>query len=305
MLRLWENHRRKTTPIINKSTIQQLNFYPLFDSKTIQIILGLLIAVMFSSCMTERNLASQFVMTENNINVLIMPPTALIKSYYSVNPANVDPDSLVAENLEDSRFIKSLNDTAFVNYFLRSLNHYLERFQLNVYTPQNIDAFFQLDSNAYLFSVAQLELLEYDDKYQDVTFFDTVAYRVVLPQTTVEKSVWFEFSELNKPDQPLEVYYSMQSTGDFFDGGFYWNWRTGEMTYRHTRYELEEADVYDLAYFAGRKNAQYIFDLLMNRYVAQNIKRQRRTPVYYQYDIDQHQIKRANQDRFIKIPQNN
>jgi hypothetical protein len=255
--------------------------------------------------MTERRLASKFVMKEDNINVLIMPPPTLIKNYFSINPAGVDPDSLVTEPLESSQFLKNLNDTAFVNYYLRSLNHYLRRFQLNVFTPQNIDAFFQLDSNAFLFSIAQLELLEYDDKFQDVTFFDTTAYRIAIPQTTVEKSVWFEFSELNKPEKPLEVYYSMQTTSDFFEGGFYWNWRTAEMTYRHTRFELEDADVYDLAYFAGQKNAQYIFDLLMNLYVAQNIKRPRRNPVYYQYDIDQHQIRRANFDRFIKIPQNN
>ncbi len=259
--------------------------------------------MMFSSCMTERRLASQFVMKEDNINVLIIPPSGLIKIYYPVNPDNVDPDSLVAGPLRESKFLENLNDTAFVNYFFRSLNYHLERFQINVYNQKNIDAFFQLDSNAYVFSVAQIELLEFTDKYQDITFFDTIAYRVALPRTTVEKSVWYEFSELNHSERAMQVYYSMNRTSDFFEGGFYWDRRTGEMTYRHTPYHLDDPDVYDLAYFAGQKNAQYIFDLLMNQSIAKNIKRKKRRPVYYQYDIEQHQIRRANNDRFIPIPQ--
>ncbi len=260
--------------------------------------------MIFSSCMTERRLASQFVMKEDNINVLIIPPSGLIKKYYPVNPETVDPDSLVAGPLRESKFLENLNDTAFVNYFFRSLNYHLERFQINVYNHNKIDSFFQLDSNAFVFSVAQMELLEFNDKRQDYTLFDTNAYRVSLPRTNVEKSVWFEFSELNQHEQAMQVYYSMHRTSDFIEGAFYWDWRTEQMTYRHTSYLVEDADVYDLAYFAGQKNAQYIFDLLMNRYIAQNIKRQKRRPVYYQYDIEQHQIRRANNDRFIKIPQN-
>lgn len=242
-------------------------------------------------------------MKEDNLHVLVIPPSGLLKYYYSSDPMADTTDTLQPDPIDDARFIAELNDTAFVNYFMRSLNFYLQQLRINVYGPENIDAFFKIDTVAYMFSVAQLELIEFADQHIEVTMLDTTLYRVAKPRTNLEKSTWFEFSELNNHDRRMEVLYSMQRTSDYYDGMFHYDWRSGEVTYRYTPYYLEEPDLYDLAYFSGKKNARYIFDHLMNLYVQEHRRPRRGAPVYYQYDPDQHAIRRAHGDRFIRIPQ--
>jgi hypothetical protein len=261
----------------------------------------LLILYSLSSCMTSRRMASQYITKENNINVLILPPSGLIKQYRGISNTS-NPDSLQTFSLAESMFLDNFNDTAYVNYFIRSLKYHLSGFQVNVFGPENLDSFFLLDTTAYIFSVAQMELLEFQDKYQQLTEVDTVVYSINLPRNNVENSVWFEFSELNNQDRSMQVLYSLQSSGDFYDGKLYYDWRSGDVTFRYTTHRLEEADVYDLAYFAGLKNAQYIFDFLMNVYIADKLDRKRPITNYYQYDRDSHSIRRALDDRFIIMP---
>lgn len=265
------------------------------------IVLLVLIAATLSSCLPGKRLATQFVMTEGNLNVLLLPPSGLIKKYYSGNPFDESSDTLTPDPLQQSEFIGEVNDTALVNYYLRSLTYHLERFQVKVYGPDQLDSFLQIDTIAYIFSMAQIELMEYVDEHVDTTILDTLVYRASFPRKNVEKSTWFEFTELNNPDRPMEVLYSMQRTSDYFDGDFLL-WRNGEMTYRYSRFDMEEVDVYDLAYFAGQKNAQYIFDYLMNLYVRENARRLPRSDNYYQYDNERHAIRRAYNDRFIVMP---
>lgn len=265
------------------------------------LIIILLTAPLFVACITDRHIAGRFVMKEDNINVLILPPTIpLIKNHYADNPALVPADSLQILPLEEARFLNDLNDTAFVNYFMRSLTYHLRQFQVNVFGPGELDAFFAIDTTAFIFSVAQVELIEYVDKHVDMASIDTILYRVALPRTNLEKSTWFEFSELNNTGKPMQVLYSMQRTSDYYDGRFvFGSWNTSDLVYRHTPYLLETPDVYDLAFFSGQKNAQFIFDHLMNLYVADHTRRTRRTPAYFQYDSDNHMIRRAFDDRFI------
>lgn len=269
-------------------------------TRTIAIII--LIAAAFSSCTPGKKLATQFVMTEGDLNVLLLPPPGLIKKYYSENPFAESSDTLTTDPLKESSFIGELNDTAFVNYYLRSLKYHLEMFQVNVYGPDQLDSFLQIDTVAYIFSMAQIELMEYVDEHVDTTVLDTLVYRASFPRDNVEKSTWFEFTELNNPDRPMEVLYSMQRTSDYYDGKFYYEWQSGELTYRYSSFDIESADVYDLAYFAGQKNAQYIFDYLMNLYVRENSKRPPGSDNYYQYDNERHAIRRAFNDRFIVMP---
>lgn len=259
----------------------------------------ILIAALLSSCVTDRRLASQFVVEESNINVLLLPPPGLIKDY-KVSLKSGGIDSIQTLPLIESKFLADFNDTAYVNYFFRSLKYHLSQYQVNVFGPENIDSFFQLDTTAFIFSLVQMELLELRDMFREMADIDQI-YMVKLPRINIENSIWFEFSELNHPDRPQQVLYSLQRTSDIFDGRLLLDWRTNEVSYRYTPYYLEKPDVYDLAFFAGQKNAQYIFDYLMNVYVADRSKRKRSSSTYFQYDIGNHSIRRAYNDRFIKI----
>ena len=273
-----------------------------------------LVMLLTSSCAAERRLAAEFVVREDNIHVLLLPPPGLIKTFRPGADAAGEelaggeeragrpettgegPDLAVAP-----RFLEGLNDSAFVDYYLRSLKYHLENLQIRVYGEEDLDHFLQRDGNAYIFSMAQVELLEFPDDFTDLAAIDTVVYRVDLPRTNLELSSWFEFSPVNDQQRPMEVLYSMQSTSDFFEGRFVYSPVSGQVTYRKTSFLLETADVYDLAYFAGEKNAAYLFDYLMNRHVRSQLRPGKKPPPYLQYDVQEHAIRRAYNDRFIVI----
>jgi hypothetical protein len=258
-------------------------------------------AIVLGSCASERRLASNFVVRETNINVLVIPPAGLIKSFSPVPLSELPEGEDPHFSLEESRFLEELNDTSFVNYYIRSLHYHLSLLQVNVLGPEDLDEFLNLDSTAFIFSLAQVELLEFNDEFTELATIDTTNYRVDFPRTNLELSSWFEFSEVNHAERPVEVLYSMQNTSDFFDGRFVYNVISGEVTYRRSSYPLEVPDVYNLAYFAGQKNAGYIFDHLMNLYVAEKTRTEKPPKAYYQYDSERHAIRRAYNDRFIKL----
>ncbi|MFO7997905.1 MAG: hypothetical protein R6U86_02875 [Bacteroidales bacterium] len=260
------------------------------------------LALLFFSCASERRLASRFVVRESNINLLLLPPSGLLKSFSPVHPSEIPEDEPFFFDPAESRFLEALNDSAFVDYYMRSLTYHLSQLQINVYGPEALDRFLGLDSTAFIFSMAQVELLEFNDYFTEFTAIDTMNYRVDLPRTNLELSTWFEFTEVNHSERPVEVLFSMQNTSDYFDGRFVYNMFSGEVSYRKTTYPLEVPDVYDLAYFAGQKNAGYIFDHLMNLYVHDKRKANVPSRIYYQYDSERHAIRRAYNDRFIRIP---
>ncbi len=259
------------------------------------------LAIGLGSCASERRLASNFVVRETNINVLVLPPAGLIKSFSPVPLAELPEGEGPLSEFEESRFLEELNDTSFVSYYLRSLHYHLSLLQVNVFGPENLDEFLQLDTTAFIFSLAQVELLEFNDQFTAFATIDTTNYRVAFPRTNIELSSWFEFTEVNHAERPVEVLYSMQNTSDFYDGRFVYNVITGEVTYRRNAYPLEVPDVYNLAYFAGQKNAGYIFDHLMNLYVSEKTRTEKPPKVFYQYDRERHVIRRAYNDRFIRL----
>lgn len=270
------------------------------SGKIFFVVWIVVLAIGLGSCASERRLASNFVVRETNLNVLVLPPAGLIKNFSPVPLAELPEGEGPLSVLEESRFLEELNDTAFVSYYLRSLHYHLSLLQVNVFKPENLDEFLQLDTTAFIFSLAQIELLEFNDQFTALATIDTTNYRVDFPRTNLELSSWFEFTEVNHNGRPVEVLYSMQNTSDYFDGRFVYNVINGEVIYRRNAYPLEVPDVYNLAYFAGQKNAGYIFDHLMNLYVAEKT-RTGPPKVYYQYDLERHAIRRAYNDRFIRL----
>jgi hypothetical protein len=270
--------------------------------QTRNIAIALILLMGISSCSVERRLARQFITSEADLNVLILPPPGLIKNYYPIHPDSIPDDERITFDLEDSRFLQYVEDSLLIRYFVQSLTEELQRFDVKVFTPEQIDTFFQLDTNAFVFSIAQLEVMEYLDEMQDYVIMDTVVFEAGLPITTLVQNNWFEYSEVNRTDRPLMVLFSMQHRSDYIEGRFRRNWLTGEVRYEYRPYRLTLDDVYDLAWFSAQQNAQYIFDWLMNQYIRDNHPRPRETLTYYQYDRFRHTIRRAYNEKFYVFP---
>jgi hypothetical protein len=269
--------------------------------KTTKGIFLLILALVIAACNSQRRLASEFITRQADIHVLLLPPPAVFKKYYPIHPDSLAPGQADPFNLEESRFIKNAEDSILIRLFMNSIRENLEAFDVKVYGPEDLETFFSLDSTAYVFSLAQLEVMEYLHEETRYAVLDTTVYEVSFAQVNLSYSQWFEFSELNHPERPMQVLFSSQFTSDVFDGRFRQNFLTGEMFYEFQPYRLRFEDLYQLSIFAGQKNAQFIFDFLLNKYVDDLSKKARKQLDYLQYDREQHSIRRAYNDRFIRI----
>jgi len=265
----------------------------------------LFLVLILASCSSQRKLATEFITGEADLHVLLLPPPGVLKKYYPMHPDSLPPGLVEPFNLEESKFIKDAEDSLLINFFMSSLRENLEAFDVRVYGPADIENFLRLDSSAYVFSVAQLEVLEYPSEQVRYAVLDTTVYEVAFAKVNLNHSQWFEFTELNHPERPMQVFYSMQVTSDVFDGRFRQNILSGEMFYEFEPYRLRFDDLYQLSIFAGQKNAQFIFDFLLNKYIDDRSKKPRKAVDYLQYDRERHSIRRAYNDRFIRIPLQN
>ncbi len=258
----------------------------------------MLLAIAFTACASSRQLATRYVVEHTDIHVLILPPGELIKSFAPGHPDDLPSDSILGEEDERARFITEVQDSAFVEAFMYSLRHYLDVLYVNHYGPEDTDSFFELEVPAYIFAVGQLELMEYQDEEVFVARDANQRYRATVDITVLENNVWFEFMKLHDPDHEMQVLFDVRATSDYVDGRFI-RGSDGRVRFEPTEYPLSLDDVYELAAFAGKRNAQNIFDHLMNLYVS---KQRGRTPDnYFHYDVDEHRLKEREFPPFIRI----
>jgi hypothetical protein len=269
--------------------------------KSIKGIFLVFLALMLASCSSQRKLATEFITRQADIHVLLLPPPAVLKKYYPIHPDSLASGQVDPFDLEESKFIKDAQDSVLVLLFMTSLRENLEAFDVKVYGPADVETFLSLDSSAYVFSIAQLEIMEYLNEEIRYAVLDTTVYEVGFARVNLNHSQWFEFTELNHPERPMQVLFSSQFSSDVFDGRFRQNILTGEMFYEFQPYRLRFEDLHQLSVFAGQKNAQFIFDFLLNKYIDDRSKKPRQVVDYLQYDRERHSIRRAFNDRFIRI----
>jgi hypothetical protein len=252
----------------------------------------LLLLISASSCITPRKVASNFVANRSGINVLVVPPTGIFLNYYPANPDHLEETNDFM--LEESQFLYDLDELYLLDTYYRALVKELRNHRINVFTIENINDFFELDSIAFVFSIAQAQLMEYTDDQTEYFFFnDSTVYEASNQITTLVFNTWIEHSRLNCTDNKMKVLFSMQHRSDYLEGRFRVNWWKGEVTYEYIPYRLVAEDVFDLAIIAGYRNAQYIFTYLLNDHVHERLPN-RKKPKYFQYDTGRKLLRRLN-----------
>ncbi len=259
----------------------------------------LMLAGLFA-CASSLQLANRFVVEENDIHVLVLHPGQLIKTFLPIHPDSVAADSLVVIDKSETRFVNTADDSKYIRHFMDALKEELERFDVNFYGIDDMDAFFRLDKPGFIFFIAQMELLEYRHEEFFSARDGNITYVRREPVTVLENNVWFEFLKLHDADFGMQVLFNVQATSDYVDGRFIRR-SSGEVLFDAERYPLTDDDIIDLAAFSGKQNAQNIFDHLMNLYIEKQLGR--KPDNFYQYDVDRHAIRMLEQPGFIRIIQ--
>ncbi len=263
-----------------------------------KVFITLLMLSGLVACASSLQLANQFVVEETDIHVLVLPTNQLIKTFLPIHPDSITGTEMPEVDETKVRFVNEVVDSTYLVSFMEALEHYLERFYIKKYGIDDIDEFFQLEQPGYIFLVAQMELLEYRHTEMFSARDGGVHYVRREPITVLENNTWFEFYKLHDEDFGKKVLFSVQATSDHIAGRFIRR-RSGDVLFDADRYPLTQGDMYDLAYFAGKQNAQNIFDHLMNIYVEK--KMGRKPDRYYRYDVDRHALLPLDQPGFIEI----
>ena len=251
----------------------------------------------FVSCFSVQRMAREFSEHKHERVVLVLPPSHLFYDYYPYNPDEKENHNTIYD-ISESNFIKNVEDSLYFEYFMEGLQERIERYNIDLYKLDSVDAFLSQEGKAYLFSIPQMELLEYKDIFaQEAVFYDEL-YVQEFERNNVVSNTWFEFNELSNSDGSPKILFSMQYMGDYFDGSFRMDWLSGEVTYQYTPYKIDISDVYNLAYFSGKQNGEYIVDYLFNLYL-EDMLGEDELEHYYRYDRYRNSAQRADDNRFI------
>ncbi len=249
------------------------------------------------SCTTSHRLASRYVTKKQDVHVLLIAPLEMNKGFDKTRALPGGNDNRQGQDTLTARLLPMVNDSVFMKVYTDALVLHLKRLRVNVKLLQPGDSLLQAADSVFLFRIAQMELLEFPDVFIAEQFYHETTFQTLLPRTNLEISSWFEFLA---PGAGLpEVLYSAQQTSDYFSGRFNFTIRAFEPVFNYVPYYLDEADIYNLAAFAGEKNAGYIFDHLMNRYVEKKLGR--RPARHFLYDPYYMELRRSGNDRFIRI----
>lgn len=267
------------------------------------MIISSLVMLMLSSCMTPRRSAMEFLQQRDSIAVMVVPPSSTYLYYYPLNSSEEQQPS-DEKTIEESYFLKDLDQQKADDEFLNALTDQLRQYNLKVYSPDDFDYFLSLSGKKFIFSIAQTEIVESDKPFTERALIDTVVYRQDFLLREIERNTWFEFVKVDDAvdDSGMKVLYSTFTASDEISGRFRYRALTGEVFYEYGSDLLEPDDIYHLNRLAGRGNARYIFEYLLNRHINNNRRNPQPRNTYYKYIQAENYIYRSkDENRFIEL----
>jgi hypothetical protein len=270
----------------------------------IQLFLLAFVGSVVFSCSPEKKLAKNFVKTQTNKSVLLLTTDMLFKSNKKLNI--LDSLDITDESMFDSvlyvnsDFIQHLDDSKLLSNYMLGLEKELKVFGFEVYKENQISDFMEVDSNAFVVYLAQVELEEAIFPFRDETVYNNSYYYHEHELNSLSVFSWFEINRVNE-DKEKNVYFTEDVVVDEVEGEFTVDFFGGDVKYFYTIDSLKPAEIYNFAYSLGRKYAGYTYDLLLNNYIRENLYQG--TDTYWRFDPYTQTFFPATDDKFILMSQ--
>ena len=254
------------------------------------------------SCLPERKIATTFIESQQQFNLLVNPPDLVFKynhkgeiidGFDTLRP--VQQDSALWVN---SQFMQYINDSIMLESYMNQFIGELRELGFNVYLAESIDSFMTGKPQSYILDIPQIQLDEYYYPLIDEEDFLDTTYYKQFNLNAVDFSSWFELSKANVPNAKKMVLYSSHTTYDSFDGRFFNDPFSGQVRYKYTIDSLQTTDVYEMAPYLGKKHAGYLYDYFMNQYIAKHLPEGMKMMDYYHYNRNKKSFSSAGDDRF-------
>lgn len=236
--------------------------------------------LFFNGCYIENKIGKDFINNAHNISLLILEPDIILKS-------NIK-DTL-SDSISNTDLLTNFNETVINKIYMEELKNQLASFHLNIFTSSKIDTFFTLPPPAYLFNIAQIEIEEFFYPFKEKLTTDSLIYTQEFLLNAFNLNTWFEFSELNSEKKP-ELLFSNFYIKDDINGDFKVNLFTNDVTYVYNRKNLTSEDIEILIRYAGKTNANYIFNHLLNKNIKEKMNNKADSKYFFYYEPNKKKI---------------
>ena len=263
--------------------------------------------IVVCSCSLENKVARDFANKHSNIKVYVFKPAYLfkvnIKEDSIANIDNLPQEKKDSITIVNSIFLKNINDSLLISKYYNSLVDELKLYGVKVLTDSSNEKYYKSDTNTYVFNISQVELDEDLIPFEDKMEVDTSWYVQTFELNSVALDSWFEYKNLNSFQNKTKVLFAEHTASDIINGGFQSDIFHYHINYRYKRNDINLDDIYQLAIYAGMRNAAYIFDYILNDYIRQQLKAKNypNPSVYYHYNRFYNYLTPANDDRFVPV----
>ena len=281
------------------------NIFSLSGLKSLLYVFTCIIFMLIiTSCSQEKKLAKQFIEKKNTVSVLFMKPDVIFKTNYKVKAIS-SFDSLpplVKDSVwhANTLFIDSIVDSVYIHKFMNYFTSRSRLYGIKTYTQDSMAAFLAKDGIKFIVNFAQCEI----EEYLDLKTFE-FAFEVEGRNTnreflinSVNLNNWFDISMLNT-SHSKDMVFSSQTVSDVMEGKYIYYYLSGDVDFEYNYYPMSALDVINSAEGSGEINAGYLFDYLMNTYIAVNLK-DKQPSVYYHYKGYKRKVKETK-DGFIPL----
>lgn len=268
-------------------------------NKSLPIIWVLLMAFLLQSCGMERKLAMQFVEAKaKETHVMLIPPDLLYSFNLKALPVGEyqNPDSV---SYFTSKYVQYISDSAFLENYYKGFIEKSKEYGLQMYFPDHLNEFLDVETEAYVVRFAQMELAEDTATY---VVQEKIKYQNTLKEiiySTVGLSTWLEVSM--KDSSEYFTYFDEQYIADEILGEFRQEFWSLDVVYDYNTYVIELEDIYHFAKGMGQTHASYLFDLILNSYIWNHLPEENRGSYnYLHYNSTYHSIEVA-EEAFIML----
>lgn len=228
--------------------------------KVRNIIIGMFVALLFSSCGSELGLASKFVVQSNKVQAAV---------YF---PESAQVTLIQNEEGSYSNVLDSLNQDAFLDIMYQAYAKEMQSYGVEVYIPEDPDQI-PVDSTHWLVILSNMEIQGLYTNYVDRLFDLIDEYNYTFALNTVNVASWFEIND----GEWLPVLFDEHNLMDDFES-YVTNDQAQGAQYHYNITPITNADLYDYAVFLGKRYAGFTYNYMMNHYIDGSMKRKGRVP---------------------------
>lgn len=266
------------------------------------ILFAFLSLAGLTSCFPEQQIANRFIRTPGLITLKVAPPTYVLKFSHKGETirdfATLDTAAQDSALWATSRYIRSVSDSIVLETYMNAFISGLRDLGFKVYLEGLADSFPADGPQSYLVDIPQIQLDEYLYTLEDEGEFMDTLYQKRIVLNAIDFSTWVELGKASGTLRRKTVLYSSMTGYDGFDGRFYNDPFTGMVRYKYSIDTLTVDDVHDLAGYAGRQHAGYLYDFFLNQYIIRHLPEGMEPFDYYRYNPKRKSIYPAEDERF-------